>query len=275
MFYSNQLVNDRESIVRDHFLSSKLIQTIFVKLKQLFVSFSWGSSELNLDQTINQFKELEQLEFNVVYYKEYSTLNLPNLKILNLYDFTRKYRRGSEILIVDTPKLIILKLNTANFKFIHAKSVAYLDNNSVFDEKDFINLEYLFYCNSEHVDRTLLTSQTKLKELHFYIDDEFRYEESNENYKVYLHFKRLYECAIEMYEEKQKLARDDLIIYFYGLNIQKLAEYYPNLDQEENMKQLDKDVTIDFNFYAKCYLDLNNALQWVKTIYFNGISSIL
>ena len=86
---TNRLVNENDLIIRNYFLSAQLIQIIFIKLKQLFISLSFPNGKLSLEQLIN-LSCLNQLDIHQAYYEENSLSNLPNLQSLCLFSFIRK-----------------------------------------------------------------------------------------------------------------------------------------------------------------------------------------
>ena len=202
------------------------------------------------------------------YYKD-NVLNSPNLQILYLNEFYRSFTdqnsdEKDEVLLIDTPKLSILKFgnyfaNAGSFKILNPLSIMHLfletDNfHNLIEE--FKNLEYLTIYGVNY-DSNRFLQLVRLKEIHLLIHENCYPNEFDSMYESI-------DLAIALHDEKQKLRRDNLSIFIFGLQLEKLKQF-------DQLEQFLNDVKTS-RFIARFYSQFNN-LNWVKEINFTGFSS--
>lgn len=193
-FDLNDLINAKHL----DFLQTEPFRKMFSKLRMLYVyDFPEILPPCDLD-SLNELRELEHLELWFLRIKNLSKLTLPNLKVFCVNEQT------SARLIIDTNSLLHLKtvFELDLFTFNHASSIRSVQCNRLTPGiLAFTNLEHLCcYLITQPLVSDLLPKLVHLKRLQFY-DQETVYQ--------------------SLVEQKRRLNRRDLKIFYLGINFEQ------------------------------------------------------
>ena len=217
-FFSN-LPNDGHDLVfvQINFLLNQIDKLrIFSRLKRLFISFEDSEEELDFESSLNQLKQLKELNLHSTRLKAGTSLNLSQLEVLSL-EWAASI---TGVIKLDTPKLSAFKSNQKlqNFQFHHPESIRYLFVNHDAGVGQFVNLEILFSSNYSFFRPEMLQRQTKLKQL-----QAFREATGDGEYDDLIVFDKIY-------QEKQRLGLKHLKMFVSGLEY----SYYQNAFHHED-----------------------------------------
>ena len=203
-------------------IECQLRRNLFSSIKQLYIHSNYLSFKSgDLGCYINHFVRLEKLEIVNLEIQSSSKLILPNLKSLNISV------RG-DLCILDTPKLEVIKiqfLNTIdNIKLLYPQRIKHAE----FQEKrkllkKFVNLEFLYCKHFESIEDNFLANYPKLQQIHF-----------DGNDQVFAKIK----------QQKDRLHKNELKIYFLGVQYNELPQYSSAFNHsdlyEKNVKLIAK-----------------------------------
>lgn len=240
-------------------IESQLRRSLFSSVRQLYIHSNYLSfKSSDLGNCLNHFKRLERLEILNLEIQSESRLVLPLLKVLNISV------RG-DLCILDTPcleKLKIQFLNTIdNVKLVYPKRIRvaeFQENRKLLNK--FTEIEHLFCKRFESIDDDFLAHHPKLKQIHFDGNDQVFAQLKNQKERLHRRELKIYFIGIHfdhLPQYSSAFNHSDL----YEKNVKLLAENYPKnrvanvlpfVDQinynsvEENFKQLPKDLVRRF-----------------------------
>ena len=176
-----------------------LSQSILKNLKHLRLcnirSTQIADNEV-LARSISAFGQLERLDIFSVQWSapQKFKLNLEALKSINLKDLAEAE------LTMNSPQLKEIRMDDCEdlqLELVHANSVEWLHTSRLehIEVENLKNLKYLYCGLSSQIDATFLSSLEQLKEVHLQDNDKIS----------------------SLFEQKQRLGRADLKIYFCGL----------------------------------------------------------
>ena len=243
-FYTNENVFNCQCEIKNpnfEFNQFQINQTQFAHLKQLFII----QQKFIETKFLNCLSELENLSIKSSSLKS----NEISLKLCNLQTLSIEESEIIDVIILDLPKLIRLKINL--FKSYKSKLIFnYCDCIQLLEcsrylkkTKKFFNLKYLYcerLCCSNLDD--LFAFNKKIAEVHF-----------NGSADTFSKLKRYR----QLYRKDQ-----DLKIYFLGVKLDEL----PNYELTDYGFHIDERT---IQFYVQNYLRLANKLPFVKLINYN------
>lgn len=247
-FYTNRPNDEKDLIfVKRDSLADQLNKSIFLKLKQLFISFN-ENEKLNFKNSINHLKYLEELNICSANIGTGNSLNLPNLRTLFLGMVKVENFSEKDFLKIklNTPNLSNFKSskNIDNYEFVYPTKIRYLYLNYDYSSvEQFINLEYLFCSNYFYLKPAILLDKlSKLKELHIF----------KETKQDQLNGLNIFET---IFKERSKL---NLNLYVSGLDYR--------IYRKLNQPLIDQSV-----FCFENYSNLINCLPFIKEISYDDL----
>lgn len=258
IFFTNEPIKgfDYYQTTNTSFFKSNIMKTLLCNLKILYIKRAPLEKEklFNLDQNLNQLKNLEQLQIDRIKVRKGYTLDLPKLKILSIgYLYSTSHERFS----IDCPNLYAFeaKSNILKFCFKYPKNITHLKFYSLFRYEDeiskFRNLEYLIYDSPKDTFNQLhdLKEHRNLKELHFKKDT-----------------KNLVQQCFE-----QKTSNNlSFEIYYVGLNVETKEEIEQYAETINSKEKTDKT-----EFYALNYSKTSDLIDFVFEIDYTILTSKL
>lgn len=223
-------------------IESQLRKNLFSSIKQLYIHSNYLSFKSDdLGNCLNHFKRLEILEILNLEINSESKLILPNLKVLN-------WSVRGDICVLDTPKLELVKIQFLNgmdnIEFLYPEKIKHAE----FQEKrnilkKFVNLEHLAIKHLEFIEADFLQHHSKLKQIHF---------DSNDV------------VFFELKQQKERLKRKDLKIFFLGINFDELPQYSSAFNHSE---LYEKNIKLLAEAYER--KRIANVLPFVEQINYN------
>ena len=238
-------INDRSLDL----IISKLDQSMFLSLRRLYITNIYKEF-LEID-FLNAFQKLNCLEITnlkIKTKKRSCTLNLPNLSILNIDNISPKGLIVFDTIALEKLRLNLDDANMKKIKFNHNGSIRLLEMNKYNScVKLFQNLEFLY--SMHRIENVDLARWPNLKELQFFEDEE---------------------CWKLIMKQKEELARDELIVYYYGVKLNDLPN---NKIQTYLFNHYIKPETIAL--YGPNFCNLASVLPFITLITYSELEDCL
>lgn len=264
-FYDDKVINFKDAIKYSLFRSMNSTFNFEQNLRRLNICFG-AESNLNLF-LINKMISLEQLDLNIqCKLNAFHELRLDNLKILYLkYSATKADIDGEPIVYkisLYTPHLIVLKaIELSSIKLCHLSALRHLEIEYYHYDLDVDlkcdNLEIFHLLIDKSSLGNLLTRFPNLKKLVCNLDSLDRFDEMDEFVIV--------EDLKDVLKEKARLNKNDLKIYFEGVEIEnesKISEYF-NCNHDH------------FSFVIKYYDKSDDKIPFIYSVMYERLMTLV
>lgn len=253
MFWSNEPIKRFQYFQskNTNFLKLDLMKNLLSTIKILYIQRAPTpeEKEFNLEENLNQFESLEQLQIFKLKLQRKCSLRLPHLKILNIGNIESNFIRS---LSIDCPSLFAFRTSgnlSYNFSFIYPQNITHLvlDNLKNENFKDhFVNLEHITCVDFGYGNLPSLIRFKNLKEVHFR--------------KEHRDIKNILE---------QKISNNlNFNLYYKGLNVESEDDYEQYTDSIYTPDN-------NTNLIALNYFKTSDLVNFVYEIDYTVLTSIL